>query len=141
MHPEVEPWLRQAEADLRAAKDSLDSHHYEWVCFQTQQAGERALKAFLLERGLYWVQIRRIGHSLYGAGSALDACQNLEPEFSSLNQAALLLDGYSVATRYPNEETNISAQAPTDFYNEHHAQSAIEAAESVLNLVRTYLVD
>jgi len=26
-------WLKQAEADLNAAKDSLAGRHYEWSCF------------------------------------------------------------------------------------------------------------
>lgn len=44
-------WLRQAEADLLAAKDSLDHGHHEWACFQCHQAAEKALKAFLYEKG------------------------------------------------------------------------------------------
>lgn len=26
-------WLKQAEADLKAAKDSLEDRNYEWRCF------------------------------------------------------------------------------------------------------------
>jgi HEPN domain-containing protein len=44
-------WLKQSEADLKAAKDSLDDGNYEWSCFQSQQCGEKALKAFLYEKG------------------------------------------------------------------------------------------
>lgn len=35
-------WLKQAEADLKAAKDSLEDRNYEWSCFQSQQSGEKA---------------------------------------------------------------------------------------------------
>lgn len=29
-------WLKQAAADLKAAKDSLEDGNYEWGCFQSQ---------------------------------------------------------------------------------------------------------
>lgn len=45
-------WLKQAEADLKAAKDSLEDRNYEWSCFQSQQSGEKALKACLYEKGV-----------------------------------------------------------------------------------------
>ena len=44
-------WLRQAEADLAAGKDSLASGHYEWACFSAQQAAEKAVTALFLKRG------------------------------------------------------------------------------------------
>ncbi|MDI6760973.1 MAG: HEPN domain-containing protein, partial [Candidatus Brocadiaceae bacterium] len=44
-------WLVEAEADLRAAMDSLKDGHFNWCCFQSQQAAEKALKAFLTSQG------------------------------------------------------------------------------------------
>jgi HEPN domain-containing protein len=38
-------WLRQAEADLRAARDSRESEHFEWAAFASHQAAEKAIKA------------------------------------------------------------------------------------------------
>ena len=38
-------WLRQAEADLRHARNSLEDGDYEWGCFASHQAAEKALKA------------------------------------------------------------------------------------------------
>jgi len=40
--------LDQADKDLKATTDSEKSGHYEWVCFQSQQAAEKALKSLLL---------------------------------------------------------------------------------------------
>ena len=40
-------WMKQAEADLKAARDSFEASNYEWSCFQSQQSGEKALKAYL----------------------------------------------------------------------------------------------
>ena len=31
-------WLEQAKSDLHAARDSIKSRHYDWACFQAQQA-------------------------------------------------------------------------------------------------------
>jgi HEPN domain-containing protein len=38
-------WLRQAEADLRHARNSRDLHDYDWACFASHQAAEKAIKA------------------------------------------------------------------------------------------------
>jgi HEPN domain-containing protein len=45
-------WLKQAEADLKAAKDSLNDENYEWSCFQSQQSGEKALKAVFMREDI-----------------------------------------------------------------------------------------
>ncbi|MGB9919697.1 MAG: HEPN domain-containing protein [Moorellales bacterium] len=38
-------WMRQAEADLRHAKNSLDAGDHDWACFAAHQAAEKAVKA------------------------------------------------------------------------------------------------
>jgi len=47
----TEDWLRQAEKDLRHAKNSLQSGDYEWACFAAQQSAEKALKALYQSGG------------------------------------------------------------------------------------------
>lgn len=44
-------WLRQAESDMDAAKNSVNSKNYDWSCFQSQQAAEKGLNAFLYKKG------------------------------------------------------------------------------------------
>jgi len=141
MRPEVQPWLRQAEADLQAARDSLVATHYEWTCYQAQQSGEKALKAFLIERGYEARNIKDFNHSLHGASSALEACEQLEPEFASLNNQADLLNQHSSATRYPDHNTLAGKMAPVDFYGKEVALSCITAAESILDMVRKFVTD
>jgi HEPN domain-containing protein len=46
-----EDWLKQADSDLCAAEDSASSKHYEWACFQAQQAAEKSLKALIISKG------------------------------------------------------------------------------------------
>ncbi len=38
-------WIRQAEKDLENAHWEKKGGYYEWACFVSQQAGEKALKA------------------------------------------------------------------------------------------------
>jgi HEPN domain-containing protein len=43
-------WLQQAQADLGAARNSLAAGNHEWAAFQSQQAGEKALKSLWLSQ-------------------------------------------------------------------------------------------
>lgn len=45
-------WFRQAEADLRHARNALEAGDYEWSCFAAHQAAEKALKAVFLKMGM-----------------------------------------------------------------------------------------
>lgn len=49
MYKEVEDWIKKAEGDLKAAENSLNFKYYDWSCFQSEQAVEKALKALLLK--------------------------------------------------------------------------------------------
>lgn len=137
MRPEVQPWFRQAEADLQAAEDSLNNSHFEWACFQAQQAAEKALKAFLWENaGLPPART----HSLYDPGDGLlNECQRVEPAFSAVAREADLLNQQQQRSRYPHTDTSVGHAAPADYYSRQEAMDCILAARSVLDLVRRYL--
>jgi HEPN domain-containing protein len=87
-------WLRQAEADLKASRDRRDGN-YEWSCFQSQQSGEKALKACLYEKGYTSI----VTHSLK---ELLRACSKLDDSFDMLSRDARTLDMFYIPTRYPN---------------------------------------
>lgn len=44
-------WFRQAEADLRHARNALEDGDHEWSCFAAQQGAEKALKAVIQKLG------------------------------------------------------------------------------------------
>lgn len=116
-------WFEQAEADLRAAEDSATGGHYEWSCFQCQQAGEKALKAFLYARGMTSI----ISHSLR---RLLRECEGVDGSFSALAEDGRLLDQYYIPTRYPNgldEEI-----PPTRYYERRDAEQCLRSARSIL---------
>lgn len=135
MHPDAQPWWRQAEADLETAKDSRGAGHFEWACFQALQAAEKGLKAFLLDRGHGKQQVRDFSHSVHGPGSALEASQGYEPSFASLDSQASLLNLYSIAPRYPDTPPHLGV-APVDHYTFSEAESCVAAAQIILDFVR-----
>ena len=45
-------WLDQAERDLRRAHLDVKYEFWEWACFTSQQAAEKAVKALLMNRGI-----------------------------------------------------------------------------------------
>lgn len=121
----------QAEADLKAAKDSLNDGNYEWSCFQSQQSGEKALKACLYEKGYTSI----ITHSLK---ELLRECSKLDATFNTLSKDARTLDMFYIPTRYPN---GLGGDlAPTEFYEKEDAEKCISSAESILNTSKTFLM-
>lgn len=118
-------WLRQAEADLRHARNATVSGDFEWACFAAQQAGEKALKALFLHLGMEaW------GHTLTAlVGNLPD--QTRPPE--RLVEHAKVLDKHYIPTRYPN---GFDSGAPTDFYTAPEAQQALDCAEELLAFCR-----
>lgn len=92
---EYPKWLRQADADLRAAHHSLEAQDYAWCCFQSQQSAEKALKAFLYDRGYTSLMT----HSLT---ELLREASRLKPSFQKLSRQAKMLDSVYIPSRYPN---------------------------------------
>ncbi len=123
-------WLKQAEADIKAAKDSLEDGNYEWSCFQSQQCGEKALKTCLYEKGYTSI----ITHSLK---ELLRECLKLDELFNMLSKDARNLDMFYIPTRYPNGLAG--NLAPTEFYEKEDAEKCISSAESILNAVKKFL--
>ena len=127
---EEERWLRQAEKDLESAQDSSKAGHYEWACFQSQQAGEKALKAFLYSKGLRAV----LTHSIREL--VLD-CSKYERSFSDLLSQAKVLDSYYISTRYPNGL--VGNEIPAHYYSEEDASQCINYAGLILKSVKRFM--
>ena len=118
-------WLRQAEADLRHARHSLDGGDHEWACFAAQQAAEKALKALVQALGGEpW------GHSVTVLLGDLSERTEVSGE---LVDAGKRLDKHYIPTRYPN---GFDSGAPTDYYTAAEAEAAIADAERILEFCR-----
>jgi HEPN domain-containing protein len=127
---EEQRWLRQAEKDLESAQDSLKTKHYEWACFQSQQAAEKALKAFLYSKGLRAI----LTHSIRDL--VLD-CSKYESDFGDLVSRGKALDAYYIPTRYPNGL--VGNEIPSEYYSPEDAVQCINYAESILNRAKRFM--
>jgi len=123
-------WMQQSLADLAAAEDSLKTRHFEWACFQSQQAAEKALKAYLYSQGRTSI----ISHSLV---DLVRAAERIEASFSPLLAEAKQLDAFYIATRYPNGL--MSADPPARYFDDKDAIRCIQSARSILSACRRFV--
>jgi len=115
-------WMKQAEADLAAALDSLAGGHFEWSCFAAQQAAEKAVKALYMKHGAdAW------GHTITPLIGGLRGANAAGEE---LIACAKTLDKHYIPTRYPN---GFDAGAPVDFYTRKEAETACECARKIID--------
>ena len=121
-------WLRQAEADLRAARDSRGSEHFEWAAFASHQAAEKAIKALYQQ-----LHLEAWGHALVKLFEYLPNESRLRSE---LMDRARELDKHYIPTRYPN---GFERGAPVDYYTRGEADRAIENAEVILEFCKNIL--
>jgi len=90
-----EDWLRRAKGNLARAKQTKPKDAFwEDLCFDAQQAAEKAIKAVLIFRRIEF----RKTHDLRGLLTVLESSGCAVPE--AIRQADELTD-YAVETRYP----------------------------------------
>ena len=122
-------WLEQAERDLQRAQLDVEYAYWEWACFTSQQAAEKAVKALLMNRGYTaW------GHSITAMLRRLTEPQS-PPE---VIERAQLLDAYYIPARYPN---GFAEGKPADYFNQRQAREAIHAATDIIRFCKDHLVE
>ena len=122
-------WIKQARADLGAARDNYDGENHNIACFLAQQAAEKALKAYFYAQGEEYV----LGHSVQ------ELCKKAAGEdeaFDPLITMAQKLDRFYIPTRYPN---GLPGGIPAESFDEDDAESAIGQAEKILTAVEKQL--
>ena len=119
-------WLEQAQEDLKWSNDLANRGGYHIACFLAQQVGEKALKGFLYARGEELV----IGHSVE---RLCTAAAGFDEEFAEKVKTWSILDGYYVATRYPN---SLPDSIPARVYTAQAARDAVDIAGEIVNFVR-----
>jgi HEPN domain-containing protein len=95
MRTEAARWLKQAEADLKVARDSKNSINFESCCFKEQQSAEKALKVLLYNNAYNSLT----SHSVK---LILIKKRNIYYDFLNISEEARLLDAYYIQTHYPN---------------------------------------
>lgn len=119
---EAKRWTDQAKADLHAAKYNVEGGIFYLACFLSQQAAEKAMKAFFYAHGEEFV----FGHSV------MELCKRaapLEEIFSKYFLAAGKLDRFYIPTRYPN---GLPGGIPAESFGKEDAMDAIKIAEEIM---------
>lgn len=108
-------WLNRAGSNLAMAKNRAPGAYLEDLCFQAQQAAEKAIKAVMISRSVDFPYV----HDLALLLSMLEESGEDVPD--SIRRAVGLTP-YAVDTRYPGVGQPVSEEA---------YQDAIEIAEAV----------
>jgi len=117
---QVQLWWKQAQNDLKAARNSLSTRDFSWSSFQAQQAAEKALKTFLIKKEL---KIPKV-HDLIFLGRKAGLDENL------LNKCDQLTWVY-IETRYPN----LSGEPSEKKFTKQLAEKHLKIAEEILQWV------
>ena len=109
-------WMNRARSDLTQAKNQVPGVYFENLCFNAQQAAEKAIKAVLIARDIEFPYV----HDLARLLSLLEDGGEVIPE--AIRRASVLTK-YATITRYPGEVRPVS---------EAEYQEAIAIAEAVV---------
>jgi len=89
-------WMNRARSDLTQAKSRVPGVYLENLCFNAQQAAEKAIKAVLIARNIEFPYVHNLAHLL----SLLEEAGETIPEAT---RRASDLTEYATITRYPGE--------------------------------------
>lgn len=126
---EFEQWVMYAENDLKAAQELLNSKLYNIVCFHSQQAIEKYLKAFLVYNG---VNPPRTHSIVY----LIEMCASIEEDFEKFKEEARIIDVFYIPSRYPNAPLG---SLPDSLPNKDDAERAFEIAQKICQFVKNLL--
>ena len=110
-------WLNRARGNLVRSKAQIPGVYLEDLCFDAQQAAEKAIKAVMISRNIEFPYV----HDLDRLLSLLEDKGEVIPE--AIRRATDLTD-YATITRYPSDIAPIS---------ESEYQEAVAIAEAVLH--------
>jgi len=116
-------WLSRARSNLQQARAELEGVYLEDLCFDAQQAAEKAIKAVLIDRKVAFPYV----HDLARLLTLVEQAGQVVPK--EVKQAAKL-SRYAVATRYPGVTEPVS--------KEDHRE-AVSIAEAVVRWVEKVL--
>jgi HEPN domain-containing protein len=117
---EYEEWIKYADDDLATAELLLVQFRkpLNIICFHCQQAAEKYLKALLVSQNIPFEKTHDLPH-------INNLCIKSDANFSNIMGSCLMLNPYSVITRYPSELELI----------EQDAVSAISAVKTIQKAV------
>ncbi len=127
---EARRWLDQAEDDLGWARLLQQQGGFNLACFLSQQVAEKALKALLYHS----IEDAVLGHSVR---ELCERAAALVPELAGHCDAWGALDGYYIATRYPDA---LPGSIPARVFDRSTAERAVATDTEVVEAIRARLV-
>jgi len=120
-------WMQKAESDIKVARHILgmDEPPTDAICFHSQQAIEKYLKAFLTYHD---VRVKKT-HDL---GILLEMCIEMDKEFKSIDKGEIVsLTPFAVEIRYPDE-----IETPTIDESKNAFETALKVREIVFRKLK-----
>jgi HEPN domain-containing protein len=127
---EAKRWYQQASYDLQAVRWNIQGGFYDTACFLAQQASEKALKSLL-----YYLGARRAALLTHSLVEMIREGSKQVGVLTGLLERARGLDLHYIPSRYPN---GLPSGYPHQFYGRETAEQALNAAESILVVIRDY---
>jgi len=117
----IRNWIDKAEKDLLTAEheSTFEDGVIENICFHSQQAVEKYIKAYLIYLDIPFTKTHEIGE-------LITKCEEKDPQIKEYKEEADLLTDYAVEVRYPDELFEISLD---------DSKYAIELAKKIKNYV------
>ena len=95
----VNNWILKAGKDLTSAEHEFtfgDDAVTETICFHSQQAAEKYLKAYLVYLEISFTKTHEIGE-------LITKCESKDNEIGALKEEADILTDYAITVRYPDD--------------------------------------
>lgn len=118
-------WLREAHNTLKQAQHSFESKDYNLVCFLTEQAAQKALKAVLYRDETRFVTI----HSITELIKKIAVTRT---EFLEILDRGTKLDQYYLSSRYPDAVPEPAI--PSEIFIKEQAEEAMSIARTIFNV-------
>lgn len=124
----IKPWLKKGKEDLLFAEVSLkENKFYDHICYLSQQAVEKYLKALILLKKGEITKKEKTHNLIYLA----QKCKTLI-DLSSFEKELRILSQVYIPARYP-DEAHLMA------FSEKEAKECLEIAEEILNYIENWL--
>ncbi|MBP9758452.1 HEPN domain-containing protein [Candidatus Dojkabacteria bacterium] len=125
-------WLEQSTFDLKASLVSKTNEFYEWSCYQSEQAVEKALKSMIIRAGYLAPRTHKLS-------ILIGLCNNINPRFREFKFRYRDLEIFTFISRYPFLKIGEN-QAPHNFISSNDAENCHEQAKIILREIEELLL-
>lgn len=119
-----ELWLKIASRDLEASIVLLNAALTHQSAYFAQQAGEKALKGYLVAKG-------KMPQRTHNLKILVIACAEIYQPFTKIKEPAYFLSPYSTTSRYPEEYEELSFYEAAELLK--HAQKILKFVVRVIH--------